>query len=88
MEQRSSAEHLLLIRGQVVNLKGVSIFPEVHPLRRADKILLCLILTVQFDQDFLQISACFHKFFLSILRRIFIRPFMRPCPSDKNAVFL
>ena len=41
---------------KMVDLEGVSIFPEAHSLRRADKILLGLILTVQFDQDFLQIS--------------------------------
>ena len=41
---------------KMVDLKSLSILPEAHPLRRTDEVLLCLILTVQFDQDFLQIS--------------------------------
>ena len=66
-------------------LKGVSIFPEAHPLRRSDKILLCLVLAIQFYKDFLQISTCFHV--LSFLWRIFIRPLIRWCPYDKGTVF-
>ena len=56
MEQGGRTKHLLLAGGKVVDLKSLSILPEAHSLRRADKILLCLILTVQFDQDFPQIS--------------------------------
>lgn len=41
----------------MVDLKSLSILPEANSLRRTDKILLGLILTVQFDQDFLQISC-------------------------------
>ena len=55
MEQRGCTEHLLLAGRKMVDLKSLSILPEAHPLRRADKILLCLVLTVQLDQDFLQI---------------------------------
>ena len=47
----------------MVDLKGVSIFPETHSLRRTDEVLLRLVLAVQLDQDFLQISACFHSNF-------------------------
>lgn len=57
MEQRGRTKHLLLAGCKMIDLEGVSIFPEAHSLRRADKILLGLILTVQFDQDFLQISC-------------------------------
>lgn len=42
---------------RMVDLKSLPILPEAHSLRRTDKILLGLILTVQFDQDFLQISC-------------------------------
>ena len=63
MEQRSRTKHLLLVGRKMVYLKGVSIFPETHSLRRTDKILLCLVLAVQFNQDFLQISSCFHSNF-------------------------
>ena len=63
MEQRGRTKHLLLVGRKMVDLKGVSIFPEAHPLCRTDEVLLCLLLTVQFDQDFLQISACFHSVF-------------------------
>ena len=44
----------------MVQFEGVTIFPEAHPLRRADEVLLCLVLAIQFHKDFLQISACFH----------------------------
>ena len=63
MEQRGRTKHLLLVGRKMVDLKGVSIFPETHSLRRTDEVLLCLILTVQLDQDFLQISTCFHSVF-------------------------
>lgn len=63
MEQGGRTKHLLLAGGKVVDLKSLSILPEAHPLRRTDEVLLCLILTVQFDQDFLQISSCFHSNF-------------------------
>ena len=55
VEQRGRSKDLLLIRSEMVDLKSLPILPEAHPLRGADKVLLCLILTVQFDQDFLQI---------------------------------
>ena len=63
MEQRGRTKHLLLVGGEVIDFKSLPILPEAHALRRTDKILLCLILTVQFDQDILQISACFHSNF-------------------------
>ena len=63
MEQGGRTKHFLLAGCKMVDLKSLSILPEAHPLRRTDKILLGLILTVQFDQDFLQISACFHSNF-------------------------
>ena len=63
MEQGGRTKHLLLAGGKVVDLKSLSILPEAHPLRRTDEVLLGLILTVQFDQDFLQISSCFHSNF-------------------------
>ena len=57
MEQRGRTEHFLLAGRKMVDLKSLSILPEAHSLRRTDKILFGLILTVQFDQDFLQISC-------------------------------
>ena len=63
MEQRGRTKHLLLVGGKMVDLKSLPILPETHSLRRADEILLCLVLAVQFNQDFLQISACFHSNF-------------------------
>ena len=63
MEQRGRTKHFLLAGRKMVDLKSLSILPEAHPLRRTDEVLLCLILTVQLDQDFLQISSCFHSVF-------------------------
>ena len=63
MEQRGRSKDFLLTGGKMVDLEGVSIFPEAHSLRRTDEILLRLVLTVQLNQDFLQISTCFHSNF-------------------------
>ena len=57
--QRRNDQDLADLKGlqhKMVDLKSLSILPEAHPLRWTDEVLLCLILTVQFDQDFLQIS--------------------------------
>ena len=63
MEQGGRTKHLLLAGRKMVDFKSLSIFPEAHSLRRTDEILLYLILTVQLNQDFLQISSCFHSVF-------------------------
>ena len=53
MEQRGRTEDLLLAGCKMVDLKSLSILPETHSLRRADEVLLCLVLTIQLDQNFL-----------------------------------